>query len=81
MNLTPTITYIKNGIEKTIAVTKWNKRKIKKEIYKLTYQFDLINYQIYGDMYTIKDDIEFIHFKNLSFHKAQKIKKTQVNLH
>lgn len=65
----PTITYIKNGVEKTIIINRFNQKKILEEIYERKY--NLVGY--YWIDYKIKNDIELIHFKNYSFHEVNKI--------
>ena len=65
----PTITYIKNGIEKTIIINRFNQKKVLEQIYEKKY--NLVGY--YFIDYKIKDDIEFIHFKNFYFHEVTKI--------
>ena len=56
MKIQPTITYIKNGIEKNIRITGLNKNFIKKGILK-----------IYGSQLFIDEEIALIHFKNIIF--------------
>ena len=56
----PTITYIKNGQEKTININFWNKSKILNEIFKNYNQYIFINKEL-----EIKEDIEYVHFKNI----------------
>lgn len=56
MKIQPTITYIKNGKEKTIGIKGINKNHIKKRIF-----------QIYGRQLFIAEEISLIHFKNIIF--------------
>lgn len=56
MKIQPTITYIKNGKEKSIKVKTINKNHIKKSIF-----------QIYGSQLFIDEEISLIHFKNILF--------------
>ena len=56
-NKKPTITYIKNGQEKTVEINLLNSNKIKKEIFNLNEWGDLV----------LEKDIEYIHFQNIDF--------------
>ena len=56
-NKKSTITYIKNGQEKTVEITLLNSSKIKKEIF---------NSNNWGRI-NLKKDIEYIHFQNIDF--------------
>ena len=66
----PIITYIKNGQEISKIVTKWNQRKILKEVLSLTYT----NYSKFLMTYAIKKEIELIHFQNFYFKEIEKIR-------
>ena len=58
------ITYIKKGKEATKVITRWNDKRILKEIVEMSdYRF----YEPTASHYTIKDDIEFVYFKNINF--------------
>lgn len=69
MKIKPTITYIKNGKEKTIVIKRINKNHIKKSIYK-----------IYGGLLLVDEEISLIHFKNIIFKVDEIIcrKSTQI---
>lgn len=73
MKQKPIITYIKNGVEKTVTLTIWNQRKILNEIY-----------EIYNEMgenaYFFNKDIEFVHFKNFIFNEIFKIEGSEDTL-
>ena len=58
------IIYIKNGIEKNVNLNFLNKNKILKKIYK---------YDPEDKKYVIRNDIEFVHFKNFFFRSINSI--------
>lgn len=68
MKQKPTITYIKNNEEKTITLNLFTIPKQLMELYLITFDF----YD--GKIYKIKDDIQFIHFKNFSFQNISEIR-------
>lgn len=66
MKIKPTITYIKNGVEKTVKLNIFNELKI------FSYPYSIIpDPSIY---YEIKKDIEFIHIKNMEFNNISVLK-------
>lgn len=67
----PTITYIKKGIEKKEDLTFSNYRKVLKELYKITFKS---TGNLKETIYTINDNIEFIHFKNFVFPEINKLR-------
>lgn len=64
----PTITYIKNGVEKTVTINMFNKKRILKEIYEASHIYGRWDDWIH---YKIKADIDFIHFKNFPFQQVR----------
>lgn len=57
-----TITYLKDGVEKTIKLNKWNKNQVLKEVFE---QYNNPLLYINKNL-KIKDNIELIHFKNVT---------------
>lgn len=67
----PIITYIKNGQEISKIVTKWNQRKILKEVLSIS------TYTRYSKLlitYKIENEIELIHFQNFHFKEIVEIR-------
>lgn len=60
--LRPTVTYIQNGVERTLTLDGWNRWKVEDTIYARKREYS--PYYLRG---TIKKDISWIHFKNFNF--------------
>ncbi len=60
--LRPTVTYIQNGVERTLTLDGWNRWKVEDTIYAKKREYS--PYYLRG---TIKKDISWIHFKNFNF--------------
>lgn len=70
----PTITYIKDNIETSVTLDFLNQGRILNELLTITTEHEYIstygisNLSSYQDtIFIIKDDVEFIHFKNFAF--------------
>lgn len=73
MKQQPTITYIKNGEENTITLTRWNQRRVLKDVIEMDYR-DHLKTQI---IYSINADVELIHFKDVRFPEVWKIESSK----
>lgn len=73
MKQQPTITYIKNGKENTITLTRWNQRRVLKDVVEMSYR-DRMNTQI---VYNINADVELIHCKDVRFPEVWKIESSK----